>query len=71
MPSKLILNYRPRSWFTSLLLLDVVYGMIISRLGEIDKGYVIMVGARGFEPPTSCSQGRRASQTALRPVCLI
>ncbi len=27
-----------------------------------------MVGARGFEPPTSCSQGRRASQTALRPV---
>ena len=29
---------------------------------------VIMVGARGFEPPTSCSQGRRASQTALRPV---
>lgn len=26
-----------------------------------------MVGARGFEPPTSCSQGRRANQAALRP----
>ncbi len=38
------------------------------------RGHVVMgigvkmVGARGFEPPTSCSQGRRASQTALRPV---
>ena len=29
--------------------------------------YLLMVGARGFEPPTSCSQGRRANQTALRP----
>jgi hypothetical protein len=27
----------------------------------------ILVGARGFEPPASCSQGRRANQTALRP----
>jgi hypothetical protein len=27
----------------------------------------IMVGAGGFEPPTSCAQGRRANQTALRP----
>jgi predicted RNA-binding protein with PIN domain len=26
-----------------------------------------LVGARGFEPPTPCSQGRCASQTALRP----
>jgi hypothetical protein len=26
-----------------------------------------VVGARGFEPPTSCSQSRRASQTTLRP----
>src|SRR5580698_1781516 len=25
------------------------------------------IGARGFEPPASCAQGRRASQTALRP----
>jgi hypothetical protein len=29
-----------------------------------------MVGARGFEPPASCSQGRRADQTALRPELL-
>lgn len=26
-----------------------------------------MVGARGFEPPTPCAQGRCASQAALRP----
>ncbi len=26
-----------------------------------------MVGAVGFEPTTSCSQGRRANQAALRP----
>ncbi len=28
---------------------------------------IAMVGAEGFEPPASCSQGRRASQAALRP----
>ena len=28
-----------------------------------------MVGAVGFEPTTSCSQGRRANQAALRPDC--
>ena len=27
----------------------------------------LLVGARGFEPPTPCSQGRCASQAALRP----
>ena len=26
-----------------------------------------MVGAAGFEPATSCSQGRRANQAAPRP----
>ena len=26
-----------------------------------------MVGAVGFEPTTSCSQGRHANQAALRP----
>ena len=26
-----------------------------------------MVGARGFEPPTPCAQGRCAIQAALRP----
>ncbi len=29
--------------------------------------YDLMVGAVGFEPTTSCSQGRRANQAALRP----
>ena len=31
----------------------------------------IMVGASRFERPTSCSQGRRANQAALRPDYLI
>ena len=31
------------------------------------KYFFKMVGARGFEPPTPCAQGRCASQTALRP----
>ena len=30
-----------------------------------------MVGARGFEPPTSASRTLRANQTALRPDGLI
>ncbi len=29
-----------------------------------------MVGASRFERPTSCSQGRRANQSALRPEIL-
>ena len=29
--------------------------------------FVAEIGANGFEPSTSCSQGRRASQAALRP----
>ena len=28
---------------------------------------LILVGMEGFEPPASCSQGKRASQTALHP----
>jgi hypothetical protein len=30
-----------------------------------------MVGARGFEPPTSASRTLRANQAALRPVGII
>ncbi len=30
-----------------------------------------MVGARGFEPPTSASRTLRANQAALRPASLI
>ncbi len=40
--------------------------------GRISLGHphwhgVSLVGARGFEPPTPCSQGRCASQAALHP----
>ena len=31
------------------------------------KSLMVLVGARGFEPPTPCSQSRYASQAALRP----
>ena len=37
----------------------------ILRFAQNDK---TLVGAAGFEPATSCAQGRRAIQTALRPV---
>lgn len=31
------------------------------------RAFFVMVGAGRFERPTSCSQGRHANQTALRP----
>ena len=34
---------------------------------NIFKEKLLMVGARGFEPPTSWSRTKRAYQTALRP----
>ena len=33
------------------------------------SGKRFMVGARGFEPPTSCTPCKRASRTAPRPDC--
>ena len=34
--------------------------------------FYILVGAKGFEPSTPCSQSRCANQTALRPdVCFL
>ena len=36
--------------------------------GERETDQLPTVGAGGFEPPTSCSQSRRANQAALRPV---
>ncbi len=37
-------------------------------LGDVDEIYETnLVGASRFERPTSCSQGRRANQAALRP----
>ncbi len=39
-------------------------------LKPLDHGALldILVGMEGFEPPASCSQGKRASQAALHPV---
>ncbi len=37
-----------------------------SRKGS-ERTFYRLIGARGFEPPTSCAQGRRANQAALRP----
>ncbi len=34
---------------------------------KIVQTLYIVVGAVGFEPTASCSQGRRANQAALRP----
>jgi hypothetical protein len=31
------------------------------------KTQELVVGARGFEPRTSCAQGRRDNQASLRP----
>ena len=31
------------------------------------KGLILLVGARGFEPPTSCSQSRRATRLRYAP----
>ena len=38
---------------------------------EEGKGVKLVVGARGFEPPTSASRTLRANQTALRPASTI
>ena len=34
-----------------------------------DSALLVRIGARGFEPRTSCSRSRRANRAALRPVC--
>ena len=35
--------------------------------GDAELNRFTSIGANGFEPSTSCSQGRRANQAALRP----
>src|SRR5215475_9533046 len=42
----------------------------MKKAGRLDppNSLTFLIGARGFEPPTPCAQGRCASQTALRPV---
>ena len=43
---------------------------VIGNRRECPMGWMWLVGAGGFEPPTPCSQGRCACQAALRPeVC--
>ena len=37
------------------------------REGEVCKWLKVLVGARGFEPPTSCSQSRRATGLRYAP----
>ena len=48
-----------------------IYNFIYSDVAEgpraLDKLLKILVGAKGFEPSTSWSRTRRASQAALRP----
>ena len=35
------------------------------------KCLILLVGARGFEPPTSCSQSRRAARLRHAPIRLL
>jgi hypothetical protein len=45
----------------------IVYSAVDKTPDGRDKLLKIMVGAKGFEPSTSWSRTRRASQAALRP----
>ncbi len=38
-----------------------------ARQPEEESGTILLVGARGFEPPTSCSQSRRATGLRYAP----
>ena len=51
---------RPRSWFLS-------FSQIERTKKETAEGD-LFVGARGFEPPTSCTPCKRANRAAPRPV---
>jgi hypothetical protein len=56
---------------------DRSFTLILSSLAireprTIENGFPIrLVGPPGFEPGTSCTPSRRASQAAPRPECLI
>ena len=45
----------------------IVYSAVDEKPGITCKGLKKLVGANGFEPSTSWSRTRRASQAALRP----
>lgn len=51
--------------------IDTLHGHLETQKAEqhvtVRLLYVYVVGAVGFEPTASCSQGRRANQAALRP----
>ena len=46
---------------------QVIIAMIQKKKGRHGP-FFILVGVEGFEPPTSCSQSKRASRAALHPV---
>ena len=46
---------------------NFIYSDVDKSPDALDKLLKIMVGAKGFEPSTSWSRTRRASQAALRP----
>jgi hypothetical protein len=54
----------PHPWFLRAGLMGAETQMAI----RTNPNGQVKIGARGFEPPTPCAQGRCASQTALRPV---
>ncbi len=47
----------------------IIYSAVDEKPGITCKGLKKLVGANGFEPSTSWSRTRRASQAALRPDC--
>ncbi len=46
---------------------DILFKILRKRRERWLKVDIKLVGASRFERPTSCSQGRRANQAALRP----
>ena len=63
-------QFKPR--FSSLTITELLFAKSLQikikrASGRNRKPLILLVGAAGFEPATSCSQGRRANQAALRP----
>ncbi len=58
------INDDPPAVAENQLSIRIEYNKKLLQLNEILN---FLVGAAGFEPATSCSQGRRANQAALRP----
>ena len=60
---------RIQVWETSkgLTIYNFIYSCVDEKPGVRDNSWKELVGAKGFEPSTSWSRTRRASQAALRP----